>query len=164
MALVVNEKALSSADKNFGLIIDSGATSLMCNDVNAFTECVSLKQPHEISLGDGHIVKATWKGIVLLKIAIGHYQIQRCELKSVLFVPELSYNLLSVSKITKAGKIINFSISECAILDVNQRLFAAASLIGSLYQLNTVNLVLNIKVKNHANSIPWCWWKAGLRQ
>eukprot|EP00794_Sanderia_malayensis_P004203 gene4203-4765_t len=106
VALVVHEKALSSADKNVGWIIDSGATCHICNDVNAFTECVTLKQPQEISLGDGHIVKATGKGTVLLKIAIGQNQIQRCELKDVLFIPELSYNLLSVSKITKAGKIV----------------------------------------------------------
>ena len=90
VALVVHEIALSSADKNIGWIIDSGATCHMCNDVDAFTEYVRLKQPQEISLGDGHLVKATGKGTVLLKIAIGQNQIQRCELKDVLFVPELS--------------------------------------------------------------------------
>eukprot|EP00794_Sanderia_malayensis_P004207 gene4207-4768_t len=63
VALVVHEKALSSADKNVGWIIDSGATCHICNDVNAFTECVTLKQPQEISLGDGHIVKATGKDV-----------------------------------------------------------------------------------------------------
>ena len=139
VALVVHEMALSSADKNIGWIIDSGATCHMCNDENAFTEYVRLKQPQEISLGDGHIVKATGKGTVLLKIAIGQNQIQRCELKDVLFVPELSYNLLSVSKITKAGKVIKFASSECVILDGNQRIIATASLIGSLYQLNVVD-------------------------
>eukprot|EP00794_Sanderia_malayensis_P003830 gene3830-4363_t len=65
VALVVHEKALSSADKNVGWIIDSGATCHMCNDVNAFTECVTLKQPQEISLGDGHIVKATGKASLI---------------------------------------------------------------------------------------------------
>ena len=69
-----------------------------------------LKQPQEFSLGDGHLFKATGKGTVLLQIATGQYQIQRCELEDVLFVPELSYNLLSDSKIAKAGKIIKFRI------------------------------------------------------
>ena len=55
----------------------------MCNGENAFTEYVRLKQPQEISLGDGHLVKATGKGTVLLKIAIGQNQIQRCEPKDV---------------------------------------------------------------------------------
>ena len=135
----MHEMALSSADKNIGWIIDSGATCHMCNDVDAFTEYVRLKQPQEISLGNGHLVKATGKGTVLLKIAIGQNQIQRCELKDVLFVPELSYNLLSVSKIAKAGKIIKFASSECVLLDGNQRIIATASLIGSLYQLNVVD-------------------------
>ena len=111
----------------------------MCNDVNAFTGCATLKQPQEISLGDGHIVKATGKGTVLLKIAISQNQIQKCELKDVLFVPELSYNLLSVSKITKAGKIMKFVSSQCAILDENQRIVATAKLIGSLYHLNVID-------------------------
>ena len=131
--------ALNSADKNIGWIIDSGLTCHLCNDVDAFTEYVRLKQPHEISLGEGHIVKATGKDTVLLKIAIGQSQMQRCEPRDVLFVPELSYSLLSVSKITQAGKIIKFASSECIILDGNQRIIAAASLIGSLYQLNVID-------------------------
>ena len=130
VALVVHEKALGSANKKTaGWIIDSGATCHMCNDVNAFTGCVTLKQPQEISLGDGHIVKATGKGTVLLKIAISQNQIQKCELKDVLFVPELSYNLLSVSKLTKAGKIMKFVSSQCTILDENQRIVATEKLI-----------------------------------
>ena len=157
VAFVVHEMALGSANKkNVGWIIDSGATCHMCIDVNAFTEYVTLKQPQEISLGDGHIVKATGKGTVLLKIAIGQNQIQRCELKGVLFVPELSYNLLSVSKITKAGKIMKFVSSECAILDGNQRIVATARLIGSLYHLNVIDgrEVVNTAVTD-SNEVLW---------
>ena len=117
--------ALGSVNKNnVGWIIDSGATCHMCNDVNAFTEYVTLKQPQEISLGDENIVKATGKGIVLLKIVIGQNQIQRCELKDVLFLPELSYRTL---------------LSECAILDENKIIVATARLIGSLYHLNVID-------------------------
>lgn len=109
----------------------------MCNDGNAFTEYFTLKKPQEISIGDGHIV--TGKGTVLLKIVIGRKQIQRCELKDVLLVPELCCNLLSVSKITKAGKKIKFSSSGCTILDGYQRIAATASLIGSLYHLIVID-------------------------
>ena len=119
----MHEMELCSANKkNIGWIIDSGATCHMYNDANAFTEYVTLKQPQEISLGDGHKVKTTGKGTVLLKISIGQNQIQVCELNEVLFVPELSYNLLTVSKITKAGKIMKFVSSECKILDGNQKI------------------------------------------
>ena len=76
VALVVHEMALSSVKRNDSWIIDSGATCHMCNDSNAFSEYSTLKQPQEISLGDGHIVKATGKGTVLLKIAIGKSQFQ----------------------------------------------------------------------------------------
>ena len=139
VALVVHEMALSSVKRNDSWIIDSGATCHMCNDSNAFSEYSTLKQPQEISLGDGHIVKATGKGTVLLKIAIGKSQFQKCELKGVLFVPELSYNLFSVSKIIQTGKIMKFIASECTILNGNQRIVATASLIGSLYHLNVTD-------------------------
>ena len=148
--------ALSSVNKNDSWIIDSGATCHMCNNSNAFSEYSTLKQPQEISLGDGHIVKATGKGTVLLKIAIGKSQFQKCELKDVLFVPELSYNLLSVSKVIQTGKIMKFIASECTILNGNQRIVATASLIGSLYHLNVTDEreVAHAAVKD-SNEILW---------
>ena len=76
---------------------------------------------------------------MLLKIAIGQNQIQRCELKDVLFVPELSYNLLSAPKITKAGKTMKFVSSDSTIFDGNQRVIATTQLIGSLYHLNFID-------------------------
>ena len=97
------------------------------------------KAASRISLGGGHIVKATGKSTVLLKIAISQHQIQKCELKDVMFVPELSYNLVSVSKITKAGKIMKFASSQCAILDEHQRIVATVKLIGSLYHLDDID-------------------------
>ena len=128
----------------------------MCNDSNAFSEYSTLKQPQEISPGDGHIVKATGKGKVLMKIAIGKSQFQTCELKDVLFVPELSYNLLSVSKIIQTGKIMKFIASECTIQNGNQRIVATASLIGSLYHLNVTDEkeVAHAAMKD-SNEILW---------
>ena len=156
VALVVHEMALSSADKNGGRITDSGATCRICSDENAFTECVRLKQPQEISLGDGHIAKVIGKGAVLLKTAIGQSKIQRYELKDVLFVPELSYNLLSVSEISKAGRIITFASSECVVPDSNQRIIATASLIGSLYQLNVIDGKETVSaVVTESNEVLW---------
>ena len=156
VALAVHEMALSSVFKNDNWIIDSGATCYMCNDSNVFSEYSTLKQPQEISLNDGHIVKAIGKGTVLLKIAIGKSQFQRCELKDVLFVPELSYNLLSVSKIIQTGKILKFIASECTILNGNQRIVATASLIGSLHRLNVTDEreVANAAVTD-SNEILW---------
>ena len=53
----------------------------------------------------------------------------------VLYEPKLSYNLLSVSKISDAGKI-RFGEGSCQILDENKKLITVATRVGDLYYLN----------------------------
>ena len=59
----------------------------------------------------------------------------RCKLYDVLFVPGLSYNLLSISKVSKMGKVAKFSESGCQITNSENKLIACASKCGSLYFL-----------------------------
>ena len=59
---------------------------------------------------------------------------QRCKLREVLFVPGLSYSLLSVSKASGAGKVTKFSESGCQIFNAD-KVIACASRCGSLYML-----------------------------
>ena len=54
----------------------------------------------------------------------------------MLYVPNLSYNLISVSKATEDGKTITFSEARSQILDANQKLIAIATRIGTLYYLD----------------------------
>lgn len=61
---------------------------------------------------------------------------QRCKLHDVLYVQELSFNLLSVLKITEAGKTLKFFSSGCHILDEKQNVIATATKVGSLCNLN----------------------------
>ena len=51
-------------------------------------------------------------------------------------MPDLSYNLLSVSKAAKAGKVVKFTETGCEILDSNKKVIAVATRVGSLYHLN----------------------------
>ena len=64
---------------------------------------------------------------------------KRCNLRVVLLVPRLSYNLLSVSKAAKAGKIIEFDESGCQVLDTNKKLIVTGNRAGSLYYLNCLS-------------------------
>ena len=59
-----------------------------------------------------------------------------CKLHDVLYVPELSYNLLSVSNVTAAGKTTRFGEASCQILDKERKLIAVATKVGDLYYLN----------------------------
>ena len=117
-------------------IVDSGATCHMCNDDKLFVELRSLKQPLEVTLGDGCAVEATGQGTVVLEMASTSGKTSRCKLHEVLYVPDLSYNLLSVSKAAEAGKVVEFGEISCRILHANRKLITTATRVGNLYYLN----------------------------
>ena len=51
-------------------------------------------------------------------------------------MPKLAYNLLSVSKTTEAGKIIEFNSSDCQILDGDDKAIVVGVKKGNLYYLS----------------------------
>ena len=61
-------------------------------------------------LVDGHPLSPIEAGNVTLELVLGNAKTKRCRLHNVLYVPKLVYNLLSVSKVTKAGK---FYFNDC---------------------------------------------------
>ena len=74
-------------------IIDSEATCHMCNDESFFSEKRALKNSQEVSLGDGHVLKAIAEGTVLLDVLLPNGDRQKCSLKNVLLIPKLAYKL-----------------------------------------------------------------------
>ena len=116
-------------------IVDSGEICYMNNDDKLNFELCSLEQPLKVTLGDGYAVEATGRGTVTLKATSMDGQASRCKLHEVLYVPDLSYNLISEYKKAKAGKMIEFSETSCQLLDPNRKLIAVATRVGSLYYL-----------------------------
>lgn len=57
------------------------------------------------------------KGKVVLDMVLPNGESKLCTLHEVLYVPKLSYNLLSVAKASKRGKIVKFTKSACYMLD-----------------------------------------------
>ena len=96
----------------------------------------TLKKPQEVTLGDGHMLKATGSGIVTLELVIPDGTTKKYRLHDVIYVPELSYNLLSVSKMTKVGKNVSSYDSRCQVFDKNERVVAMATEKGNLYYLS----------------------------
>ena len=119
-------------------IMDSGAACHMCYDDRLFDELHSLKQPLEVMLGDGYALEATGRGTVVLELTKVGGKASRCKLHEVLphEVPDLFYNLLSVSKAATAGKVVKLTETGCEILDSNEKVIAVATRVGSLYHLN----------------------------
>ncbi len=126
--------ALNATDMCGGWLIDSGASSHMCNRKSQFSELQDIK-PIDIVLGDGHALKATGIGTVPLTVRIPGGT-QNCSLKEVLYVPGLAYSLFSISKLTAAGRTAVFDGQKCHIKSDSGRIIATGSRHGSLYHLS----------------------------
>ena len=125
-ALIVGHGALH-VGLGSSWIVDSGATCHMCNERSMFGEYQSFRSGAEkVTLGDGHWLNATGRGTVELMMNLPKGK-RRCKLYDVLFVPGLSYNLLSISKVSKMGKVAKFSESGCQITNSENKLIACAS-------------------------------------
>lgn len=59
-----------------------------------------------------------------------------CALKKVLYVPELAYNLCSVTRATESGKTVQFNESGCEFQNKNGETIALGTRQGSLYYLS----------------------------
>ena len=55
----------------------------------------------------------------MLDMLLPNGETKSCTLHDVLYVPMLSYNLLSVAKISKRNNIVKFTKSACYMLDKN---------------------------------------------
>ena len=106
VGLVANHVLTHTKESNEEWIVDSGATSHICKDRILFTRLYPLNCPVEVKLGDGHILTATAQGSVRLKLKCGDSRFRKCILHDVLYVPQLSYNLLSVCKAAERGNAV----------------------------------------------------------
>ena len=117
-------------------ILDSGATCHMCNKKELFNQFHTLQAPLNVTLGDGRSLQATGHGNVVLTMNLPHGRIKRCTLHDVLLVPDLAYNLVSVTSASKRGKETKFSVLTCEIRDSMSKLIAPGYREGSLYYLD----------------------------
>ena len=99
---LVTEHALSTNRRN-NWVVDSGATCHMCNNEELFNQIIGLETPQETTVGDGHSVQATGWDDVILRMNVPNGKIRKCKLSDVLHIPDLLYNLLSVSKAASNG-------------------------------------------------------------
>ena len=94
-------------------IVDSGATTHMCHDTQSFTNLDQLENPIDVVLGDGRVLTAVGRGEVVLDMVLPNGESRLCTLCDVLYVPQLSHNLISVAKATQTGKVVKFTKSAC---------------------------------------------------
>nr|XP_019535271.2 uncharacterized protein LOC109406657 [Aedes albopictus] len=88
-------------------ILDSGATNHMAKDSSVFSVMRRLERPVEVLVANGEKVKAEYCGDVILYAMVGNKK-KKCEVRNVLYLPELNCNILSVNRVTRAGLEVRF--------------------------------------------------------
>ena len=91
--------------------------NFMCNSKKLFIDIRHLDTPQQVTLGDGSPLEGLAEGTVKLDMILPDRNTQKCKLNNVLYVPKLSYSLLSVSKASEAKKTKKIDKSWCKILN-----------------------------------------------
>ena len=136
IGLLASAQALAASNHINSWIVDSGATCHICCNKMMFSEMKIMDRSQTITLGDGRSIESTSQGTVKLKLKQPDGTYKRATLYDVLYVPELSYNLLSVTKATELGKTVRFDEFTCEIINEDQEVVGSATKCGSLYYLN----------------------------
>ncbi len=82
-----------------------------------FEDLHVLGEPQHFTLGDGRQLKVAGKGDISLKLKLPGGCTDVRKVIGVLYVPELTYNLLSMSRLTESGKEVSFNEREGLISD-----------------------------------------------
>ncbi len=117
-------------------IVDSGGTSHICNSKELFDEFELLPQPDKVALGDGRMVEAVGSRTVCVKLKLPDGKYKTGRITDVLYVPCLEYKLLSIAKVTEAGKKVIFEKTQGQFCNNEGKVIAVASRTGNLYYLN----------------------------
>ena len=128
-------------------VIDSGATQHMCYDKSMFSYIESNGMPPlQVKVGDGRALRVEGKGSITLKSNLPGQKIGVFELHDVLYVPLLSFNLVSVSQATNNGKLCKFNNDICEIFDKNN-LVAIGKNRNKLYRIDCIANVVFSQTK-----------------
>ena len=133
---LASAQALAAGNHTNSWIIDSGDTCHICCNKMMFSELEVMNRPQVVTLGEGRSIEYTKRGTVKLKLKQLDGTYKSATLHDVLYVPELLYNLLSISKATDFGKRVKFDDSMCKIINEDQGAVGSAMKCGSLYYLN----------------------------
>lgn len=130
-------------------LLDSGCTDHIINDDKYFSQCIQLKEPVNVKVGDGRVLKATKVGNV-----VSYFQVydkkEEINIVNVFFVKEMESNLISFAKITDNNKIVSEK-NTSKIYNKDNILIAIAWKEGSLYKMKS-KLIYFGKCSNVTNS------------
>ena len=108
--IATSESALSVKHSADNWILDSGATLYICCDINLFDSIA----PTSLRVAWGNVLTLPARGISAITVKLPNSA--RAVLESVLYVPELKLNLVSLFRLMKKGAKVSFSRGRADIL------------------------------------------------
>ena len=128
--------------KDLTWYIDSGASQHMSYDKEMMVDYVHFENPQKVRLGVNRVVQALGKGNIWLDIK-DENDYNPARLVDVLYVPDLSKNLFSVSAAAKRGYTVELQQSGCVILDKSRKISGSGKLQNNLYVLDVMKRLRN---------------------
>jgi hypothetical protein len=140
------------------MILDSGATNHMLNWKDWFRGLRPMKV--QVRVGNDELVEATGKGTIEVSYMNGTQTYE-----DSLYVPRLSTNLLSASRLTRTGNTLTFHPDGSVdILDGNLEVIGRAHSSNGLYHINgtcggnvtnqTAMVITSPQTNLHSNEMP----------
>lgn len=131
--------AFSATTSNDSLnwYIDSGASMHMTMH-KEWLQDATAPPVTSIRIANDKILKVESCGNVIIKVPDAQGNINKILVRNVIYVPELSTNLISVSKMIKSGCSVQFTDNGCKILNKNYQKVADANLINDMYKINII--------------------------
>jgi transposase InsO family protein len=129
--------AFSATTSNDALnwYVDSGASMHMTTH-KEWLEDKTAPPVTSIRIANDKILRVECCGNVTIRVPDTRGNINKIQVRNVIYVPELSTNLISVSKMIKSGCNIQFNDNGCKISNKNGQKVADANLINNMYKLN----------------------------
>ena len=125
-----------SKEKKSKWVIDSAATEHMCHNRKQIQNLRKLKTKKNVKVGNGSYARSQFEGTVKMRVRSGN-KVRMFKLSNVLYVPELKYNLLSVSMASRAGKKVQFDNNGCEIIDASSSMVVGTGTrVGNLYYID----------------------------
>jgi transposase InsO family protein len=113
---------------------DSAASGYYCHDRAMFSSFMSIP-PRDVILGDNRVIKAVGCGTIRVESNVDGRMIVGT-LTEVLYVPDMSVNLLSVSKMTERGLQVHYAGNQCTVTTTSGKVICRGEKTnGGLYRL-----------------------------
>lgn len=125
--------SLSGAGRTAAWVMDSGASEHMSSERESFTQFKALEEKKRIVTASGDVMFAEGTGNIEL-LAFDGVEWKPVELKDVLFVPQIKFNLFSISQAMDKNCLVTVNNSGCVITREGRNV-ALGTRNGNLYHM-----------------------------